>query len=133
MPPPVPQRSGFGGEASASGAGVYGLAHGASAWAGYFDGAVHVNGSLSKSAGSFKIDHPLDPEHKYLYWEFSGYNQQQAVREGKWKILRSGVDIGDPAYELYDLSTDIGEQHNLATDGTTAVAGEYLDVQARVA
>ena len=64
------------------------------------------------------------PEHKYLYWEFSGYNQQQAVREGKWKIIRSGVDIGDPAYELYDLSTDIGEQHN--------VAAEHPDVVARL-
>jgi arylsulfatase len=64
------------------------------------------------------------PEHKYLYWEFSGYNQQQAVREGKWKIIRSGVDIGDPAYELYDLNTDIGEQHN--------VAAEHPDVVARL-
>jgi len=25
------------------------------------------------------------------------------------------------------------QQHNLATDGTTVVAGEYLDLQARVA
>ena len=64
------------------------------------------------------------PEHKYLYWEFSGYNQQQAVREGKWKIIRSGVDIGEPAYELYDLSTDIGEKHN--------VAAEHPDVVARL-
>jgi len=62
------------------------------------------------------------PEHKYLYWEFSGYNQQQAVREGKWKIIRSGVDIGDPAYELYDLSTDIGEKHNVAADHPDVVA-----------
>ncbi|MGH7499228.1 MAG: class I SAM-dependent methyltransferase [Gemmatimonadales bacterium] len=29
--------------------------------------------------------------------------------------------------------TRLFQQHNLATDGTTAVAGEYLDVQARVA
>jgi arylsulfatase A-like enzyme len=64
------------------------------------------------------------PEHKYLYWEFSAYDQQQAVREGKWKIIRSGVDVGDPPYELYDLSTDIGEEHN--------VAGEHPDVVARL-
>jgi hypothetical protein len=31
---------------------------------------VHVNGSLSKAGGSFKIDHPLDPENKYLYHSF---------------------------------------------------------------
>ena len=37
---------------------------------GYFEGDVTVNGSLSKGAGSFKIDHPLDPENKYLYHSF---------------------------------------------------------------
>jgi hypothetical protein len=31
---------------------------------------VDVNGTLSKNAGSFKIDHPLDPENKYLYHSF---------------------------------------------------------------
>jgi hypothetical protein len=39
-------------------------------YAGYFAGRVHVTGTLSKGAGSFKIDHPLDPEHKYLYHSF---------------------------------------------------------------
>jgi arylsulfatase A len=63
-------------------------------------------------------------EHKYLYWEFSGYDQQQAVRAGKWKIIRSGVDVGDPPYELYDLSTDIGEKHD--------VASKYPDIVARL-
>ncbi|GBC79420.1 hypothetical protein HRbin09_00639 [bacterium HR09] len=51
--------------------GVYGKASSnASSKAGWFDGNVHVNGALSKSSGSFKIDHPLDPEHKYLYHSF---------------------------------------------------------------
>ncbi|HEV8484883.1 MAG TPA: hypothetical protein VGV87_15185, partial [Blastocatellia bacterium] len=36
----------------------------------YFEGPVHVNGQLSKASGSFKIDHPLDPENKYLYHSF---------------------------------------------------------------
>lgn len=33
-------------------------------------GDLNVIGNLSKSAGSFKIDHPLDPENKYLYHSF---------------------------------------------------------------
>jgi hypothetical protein len=41
-----------------------------SAYAGYFAGAVNITGPLSKPAGSFKIDHPLDPEHKILYHSF---------------------------------------------------------------
>lgn len=39
-------------------------------WAGYFTGKVHVTGTLSKPAGSFMIDHPLDPENKNLYHSF---------------------------------------------------------------
>ena len=38
--------------------------------AGYFAGDVHVSGNLSKTSGSFKIDHPLDPANKYLYHSF---------------------------------------------------------------
>jgi trimeric autotransporter adhesin len=35
-----------------------------------FIGSVDVAGNLSKSGGSFKIDHPLDPANKYLYHSF---------------------------------------------------------------
>jgi hypothetical protein len=38
--------------------------------AGLFNGHVLVSGTLSKGAGSFKIDHPLDPENQYLYHSF---------------------------------------------------------------
>jgi hypothetical protein len=51
--------------------GVYGNAGGVvSNRAGVFDGDVDVNGTLTKSGGSFKIDHPLDPSGKYLYHSF---------------------------------------------------------------
>lgn len=49
--------------------GVYGTVTG-SGYAGYFDGDLHTTGTLSKAAGSFKIDHPLDPENKYLQHSF---------------------------------------------------------------
>jgi len=38
--------------------------------AGQFHGSVVVSGQLSKSSGSFRIDHPLDPANKYLYHSF---------------------------------------------------------------
>ena len=51
--------------------GVYGYAGGgATNYAGYFSGSVHVNGLLTKAGGSFKIDHPLDPSHRYLSHSF---------------------------------------------------------------
>jgi len=51
--------------------GIYGHASSATInYAGYFSGNVHVVGSLSKGGGAFKIDHPLDPENKYLQHSF---------------------------------------------------------------
>lgn len=38
--------------------------------AGLFQGDVQIYGTLIKSAGSFRIDHPLDPENKYLSHSF---------------------------------------------------------------
>ena len=38
--------------------------------AGHFAGDVNITGTLSKSGGSFKIDHPLDPTNKFLSHSF---------------------------------------------------------------
>ncbi len=62
--------SGLGGAGSVS-YGIFAAAFGLGAnYAGYFAGNVHVTGTLSKSSGSFRIDHPLDPANKYLYHSF---------------------------------------------------------------
>jgi hypothetical protein len=53
---------------STDGVGVYGYS--ANASAGYFEGDVTVSGTLSKGAGAFKIDHPLDPSDEYLQHSF---------------------------------------------------------------
>ncbi|ABF40336.1 hypothetical protein Acid345_1334 [Candidatus Koribacter versatilis Ellin345] len=67
-------------EAASFATGVYGEAFGSTSrgvegysdtgYAGYFNGNVYVSGSVSKSGGSFKIDHPLDPANKYLSHSF---------------------------------------------------------------
>lgn len=56
-------------------------------------------------------------QHGYLYWEFYEMGGRQAVRWGDWKAVRLNVHI-DPtgSLELYDLSTDIGETTNVASD-----------------
>ena len=54
-----------------SATGVYGNAGGVPAnRAAIFDGNVDVNGTLTKDGGAFRIDHPLDPERKYLFHSF---------------------------------------------------------------
>jgi hypothetical protein len=63
--------------------GVYGITTFASdSWAGYFAGHAHVTGTLSKGAGSFKIDHPLDPENKYLYHSFVESPDMMNIHKG---------------------------------------------------
>jgi hypothetical protein len=52
------------------GVGVRGEALDSTGIAGFFKGDVQITGNLSKGGGSFKIDHPLDPENKYLYHSF---------------------------------------------------------------
>ena len=42
----------------------------ASGYAGWFSGNVNVTGTLTKGAGAFKIDHPLNPAHYYLQHSF---------------------------------------------------------------
>ena len=50
-----------------------------------------------------------------------GHFQQTAVRAGNWKAIQPGKN---KSWELYDLSKDISEEHN--------VAGEQADVLARI-
>jgi arylsulfatase A-like enzyme len=49
-------------------------------------------------------------QHEFLYWEF---NNQTAVRMGNWKAIEFKKKDG---WELYDLSTDISESNNVASD-----------------
>ncbi|MHC4619675.1 MAG: arylsulfatase [Planctomycetota bacterium] len=54
-------------------------------------------------------------KHDFLYWEFHERGGKQAVRMGKWKAVRLNVHKKpNGPLELYDLSTDIGENHNIA-------------------
>lgn len=52
-------------------------------------------------------------QHDYLYWEFHELNGREALRSGNWKLIRQPV-VGETILELYDLSSDIHEDNNLA-------------------
>jgi hypothetical protein len=68
--------SGLGGVA------VYANANGSGEYAGLFYGAVEVEGNLSKSGGSFKIDDPVDPGNKYLYHSFVESPDMKNIYDG---------------------------------------------------
>jgi arylsulfatase A-like enzyme len=61
-------------------------------------------------------------QHEYLYWEAAGTNQntvEQAVRWGRWKAVRGRANSG---WELYDLSTDVAEERNVAAQKPEVLA-----------
>ncbi len=57
--------------------------------------------------------------HEFLYWEFHEGGTKQAVRHGQWKALRSAPRA---PLELYDLTTDIGENNNVAKNHPEVIA-----------
>jgi hypothetical protein len=71
--------------------GVYGETNSASGYAGYFADRVHVNGMLTKSSGSFKIDHPLDPANQYLYHSFVESPDMKNIYDGVATLDENGV------------------------------------------
>ena len=56
-------------------------------------GDVDIVGNLSKSTGTFKIDHPLDPENKYLYHSFVESPDMMNVYNGNTILDGSGEAI----------------------------------------
>jgi arylsulfatase A-like enzyme len=52
----------------------------------------------------------IQEQHEYLYWELGG---QTAIRMQHWKGIKPGPKRD---WELYDLSSDISEEHDLAAD-----------------
>jgi hypothetical protein len=72
-------KSGGTGIIAVAGTGADGASNGL---AGRFEGDVDVTGNLSKGGGSFKIDHPLDPENKYLYHSFVESPDMKNIYDG---------------------------------------------------
>jgi len=56
-------------------------------------------------------------EHDYLYWEFMEWNGRLGIRKGNWKAVKYDMsDNPDAPIQLYDLSTDIGEEKDIAVE-----------------
>ena len=76
---------GGGGIFASAGSGPFGFG-----LAGEFDGDVEISGMLSKGGGSFKIDHPLDPENRYLSHSFVESPDMKNIYDGVAKLDSNG-------------------------------------------
>jgi hypothetical protein len=116
--------------------GVFGWAgYGTTDYAGYFEGDVEVTGTISKAAGGFKIDHPLDPSGKYLSHSSVESAEMKNVYDGvvfldggggawvelpEWFEALNGdfryqlTAIGEPAPNLYIAEKISGSRFRIA-------------------
>ena len=76
---------------------IYGDTIPGTTWSGYFADDVYIAGTLvvnkwiSKPAGSFMIDHPLDPENKYLIHSFVESPEMLNIYSGKVTTDNNGI------------------------------------------
>jgi len=91
-----------------SGTGVFGYSF--SGKAGYFNGDVDIDGTLSKTAGSFKIDHPLDPANKYLYHSFVASHDMMNIYNGNITLNQNGEAIVELPDYFKALNSDFRYQ-----------------------
>ena len=76
-----------------TGDGYYAYNHTPGAFAAFFDGNVDVDGILTKAAGAFKIDHPLDPANKYLYHSFVESPDMKNIYDGEAVLDANGEAV----------------------------------------
>jgi len=74
-------------------AAINGIQSGSGGYAGYFSGNVTVIGALTKSAGSFKIDHPLHPDTKYLSHSFVESPDMKDIYDGVIELDAGGSAV----------------------------------------
>ena len=88
--------------------------------AGYFSGSVQITGTIAKGGGSFKIDHPLDPENKYLYHSFIESPDMMNIYNGNITTDAKGEAVVELPSYFEALNRDF--RYQLSVIGTFAQA-----------
>ncbi len=91
-------------------------------------GGVSINGALSKGSGTFKIDHPQDPENKYLYHSFVESPDMMNVYNGNITTDAQGDAVVSLPTYFEALNKDF--RYQLTVIGTFAQAIVMKEVEA---
>jgi hypothetical protein len=116
----------YGGSGSVDGGAGIVAAGAGDAFAGYFEGNVYVIGSLSKSSGSFQIDHPLDPANKYLYHSFVESPDMKNIYDGTVVTDGSGTAIVSMPAWFEALNSDFRYQLTVIGQFAQAIVGSEI-------
>jgi len=85
-------------------------------------GNLNIAGTLSKGGGSFKIDHPLDPENKYLYHSFVESPDMKNIYDGVVTTDGEGYATIEMPNWFEALNRDCRYQLTVIGDGAWARA-----------
>jgi hypothetical protein len=104
------------------GTGVYGSTSSTSGYGGYFEGDVYVDGSINKSACSFLIDHPLDPENKLLRHNCMESPEHLVVYRGKVRL----DEAGEAAVEMPEYFKALAKEDEASIHLTPSGASPFM-------
>ncbi|WP_329182755.1 hypothetical protein [Actinacidiphila glaucinigra] len=79
-------------------------------YAGWFSGRVYVTGWLYKAGGGFQIDHPLDPENRYLRHSYVESDQQLNIYSGTVVTDSDGTAVVELPGYFEELNHDFRYQ-----------------------
>ena len=115
-----------------SGSTAYGLyVTSGAVWAGLFSGNVDIVGALYKSANFFKIDHPLDPENKYLIHSVLESPDMMNVYNGN--VVTDGKGDATVSLPSYFLALNRDFRYQLTVVGQFAQAMVSSEVSSNAA
>jgi hypothetical protein len=89
-------------------------------------GNTHVTGTLSKGGGSFKIDHPLDPENKYLSHSFVESPDMMNIYNGNITTDSNGVAVIELPDYFDSLNRDFRYQLTVVGQFAQAIVAEEV-------
>ena len=88
-------------------------------WAGFFEGDVHINGEFSVTGSKdFEIDHPLDPENKYLIHSCVESSERMDIYNGN--IITDGSGSATVELPGYFEALNVEYRYQLTTIGQPA-------------